>query len=134
MMWYYVEAKVLKRRSARMAAKAEKPQGKLVAVELAGETSALRPVFSNYVLLTMIEGEPEDNVTLTFIHVFPLPGSPGSDVAMRGEPVARVQLPHAVAIRVRNLFVSQLGLTHQELDAIIPSQQRKKRVGRRKSN
>ena len=122
-----------KDQTAAMARKAEKQEGKLVAVEKAGETSPLRPDFSNYVLLTRITGEQGDDVTLTFMHIFPLPAPPGRESAMRGEPVARIQLPYEIAMKVRDLFVRQLGLTHEELDAITGNQQGSKRRGRRKS-
>ena len=116
-----------------MARKVDEQKGKLVAVEMAAESTSMRPGFSNYVLLTRIQAEHGDDVTLTFIHLFPLPGPPGSESPMRGEPVARVQLPQEIALKVRDLFVRQLGMTREELDTIVGTQQRSKRGGRRKS-
>ncbi len=115
-----------------MASRAKKPDGKLVPIAMAEETSLLRPAFSNYVLLTRIKAEHGDDVTLTFMHIFPLPGPASEESPMRGEPVSRVQLPREVAIKLRDLFVKQLGLTHAELDSITGNQ-RSKRRGRRKS-
>lgn len=116
-----------------MARKVEEQKGKLVVVEMAAESTSMRPAFSNHVLLTIIQAEHGDDVTLTFMHIFPVPGPPGSESPMRGEPVARVQLPRQLAMKVRDLFVKQLGLTHEELDGITGNQQRSKRRGRHKS-
>ena len=94
------------------------PEGKLMAVQMADQLTGARPLYSNYVLFTRVQEENADQVTLTFYHIFPLPTQPGTDAPMRGEPVARVQLGQAVAVKLRNLLVQHLGLTHEELDGI----------------
>lgn len=107
--------------------------GSLVAVEMADESSSLKPLFSNYVLLTRVQAEHGDDVTLTFMHIYPRPALPGTPTPMRGEPVARVQMTYEVATKVRDLFVKQLGMSHNQLDAVVGKLSERKSRARRKS-
>lgn len=91
-----------------------KQEDQPVPIEMATDEASLRPTFSNYVLMTRIQAEHGDDVTLTFMHIFPQPGAPGTDPAMRGETVARIQLSIEVAERLSDRLAEHLGRSKQE--------------------
>lgn len=67
-----------------------------------------RPVFANYIHASITSTEVAGSeVTLTFVHIFPVPVEAGDSVP-QGEAVARVTMTRSAAAALRDLLERQI--------------------------
>ena len=96
----------------------EKKESEGISLELKTSEALTRPQFANYILsnVSKLSGS-EQQTTLTFIHVYPIPTGP-ADSQPEGEVVARVSMGNGTTIALRDLLIRQHPITPTQLKSL----------------